>query len=150
MRKIQLYLAQYLKTWMANTCILMGREAIWRFCILHKRASMVTLRKEKKKKNIYIYIYICISEVCRFLRSTVLGTQKWSAICIEMGKKQRVYTFIPTSLFSDYSPIRGFFPDCFSPDEGVITKQAYRDESIPPFFSLPQYIYRQRYIKNCY
>ena len=42
---------------MTNTCILMGREAIWKFCILHKRASMVTLRKGKKK-NIYIYTYV--------------------------------------------------------------------------------------------
>ena len=122
---------------MANTCILMGREAIWRFCILHKRASMVTLRKEKK---IYIYIYICISEVCRFLRSTVLGTQKQSAICIEMGKKQRVYTFIPTSMFRDYSPIRVFFPDYFYPDEGVITKV------YPLFFPTSIYIQRQIYI----
>ena len=27
---------------------------------------------------------------------------------IEMGKKQRDYTFIPTSLFRDYSLLRGF------------------------------------------
>ena len=48
---------------MANTCILMGREAIWRFCILHKRASMVTLRKEKKI-YIYIYIYTYVYQKC--------------------------------------------------------------------------------------
>ena len=37
----------------------------------------------------YIYIYIYIY--------------------IEIGKKQRDYTFIPISLFRDYSLIRGFF-----------------------------------------
>ena len=119
---------------MANTCILMGREAIWRFCILHKRASMVTLRKEKK--NIYIYIHM-------YIRSVSIFTQ-YSARYVEVernmyGKKQRVYTFIPTSMFRDYSPIRVFFPDYFSPDEGVITKV------YPLFFPTSIYIYRQIY-----
>ena len=117
---------------MANTCILMGREAIRRFCILHKRASMVTLRKEKKKIYIYIHMYI---------RSVSIFTQ-YSARYVEVernmyGKKQRVYTFIPTSMFRDYSPIRVFFPDYFSPDEGVITKV------YPLFFPTSIYIYRQ-------
>ena len=41
--------------------------------------------------HIYIYIYICMYIY------VVVG-----------GKKQRDYTFIPTSLFRDYSLIRGF------------------------------------------
>ena len=42
--------------------------------------------------HIYIYIYISI----------------YLYICCGRGKKQRDYTFIPTSLFCDYSLIRGF------------------------------------------
>ena len=46
----------------------------------------------QKKKYIYIYIYIYI----------------FIYIYIEKRKKLRDYTFIPTSLFRDYSLIRGF------------------------------------------
>ena len=41
---------------------------------------------------VYIYIYMC---VCMY-------------IYVVVGGKQRDYTFIPTSLFRDYSLIRGF------------------------------------------
>ena len=45
----------------------------------------------------YIYIYVCVCVyVCMYIY-VVVG-----------GKKQRDYTFIPTSLFRDYSLIRGF------------------------------------------
>ena len=47
--------------------------------------------------GIYIYVYICVCVcVCVYL-------------FIWIGKKQRDYAFIPTSLFRDYSLIRGFF-----------------------------------------
>ena len=46
--------------------------------------------------DIYIYIYLYIY---RYI---------YLYICCGRGKKQRDYTFIPTSLFRDYSLIRGF------------------------------------------
>ena len=51
---------------------------------------------------IYIYIYISISIYIYIYISIYLY------ICCGRGKKQRDYTFIPTSLFCDYSLIRGF------------------------------------------
>ena len=42
----------------------------------------------------------------------VLGQDSY--IYIEIGKIQRDYTFIPTSLFRDYSLIRGFYCEEYS------------------------------------
>ena len=54
---------------------------------------------------IYIYIYIYIEEVCVFIFP--LYTARHAKVERDR-KKQRNYTFIPTSLFRDYSLIRRF------------------------------------------
>ena len=44
-----------------------------------------------------------------FYSARYVGIGAERDICCDRGKKQRDYTFIPTSLFRDYSLIRGFY-----------------------------------------
>ena len=65
----------------------------------------ILLFHAKKTSNIYVYIYIYIEEVCVFIFPFYTARH---AEVERDRKKQRNYTFIPTSLFRDYSLIRRF------------------------------------------
>ena len=98
----------------------------------------------KRKEKIYTYTYVYRKCVDFYVIQCSVRRSR-ARYVLRRGKKKSLYFHLYTSLFRDYSLIRGFFPDYFSPDEEVITKQAYRDESTLPFF-FPTSIYIYTYI----
>ena len=59
--------------------------------------------------HIYIYVYICIYIYIFIYVYIYIYIYIYMYIYVVVGgKKQGDYTFIPTSLFRDYSLIRGF------------------------------------------
>ena len=80
----------------------------------HRRSTEIELTCYAERRNLVVQkqgvCFMCINNesLVRELFFTSL-TRFHIYVYIELGKKQRDYTFIPTSLFRDYSLIKGFY-----------------------------------------
>ena len=118
--------------------------------ILYFTQESVNGNSPKRKEKIYTYTYVYRKCVDFYVMQCSVRRSR-ARYVLRRGKNKESILSSLYKPFRDYSLIRGFFPDYFSPDEEVITKQAYRDESTLPFFFpyLNIYIYICVYICVC-